>query len=368
MKINLLDLDYPELERFVCGENLPRFRAKQIHEWLCRGTGRFDEMTDLPAGLRGVLAEKADPGLPELLGCACSEIDGTRKYLFRLRDGCVIESVLMRYKYGYSACISSQAGCRMGCRFCASSGIPFSRNLTSGEMLGQILAMNRHAGVRIGHIVLMGIGEPLDNYEQVTAFIRRVSGEEGLAVSCRKISLSTCGVVPGIYRLAEERMPITLSVSLHNPFDAQRSEIMPINRQYPLDTLFSACRAYEKKTGRRITFEYAMIAGVNDTAAHAAELARRLKGMLCHVNLIPVNAVEGRPFRRSEKEKIGRFAELLTQRGIPATVRRELGRDIDAACGQLRKRYLGEAAAAEAPAGQEAESGVRARNAENCST
>ena len=340
MKINLLDLDYAALERFVCEEGLPKFRAKQINEWLLRGTERFDEMTDLPASLREVLSQKADPGLPELLGCACSKIDETRKYLFRLRDGCVIESVLMKYKYGYSACISSQAGCRMGCSFCASTGIAFSRNLTAGELLGQILAMNRHAGVRIGHIVMMGIGEPLDNYEQVTTFLRRVSSKESLSISYRKISLSTCGVIPGIYRLAEEGMPITLSVSLHNPFDEQRSEIMPINRKYSLDELFEACRAYVNKTGRRITFEYAMIAGVNDTAAHAAELGKRLKGMLCHVNLIPVNAVEGKSFRRSEKTNIERFVSLLEQRGISATVRRELGRDINAACGQLRKQFI----------------------------
>ena len=198
MKINLLDLDYAALERFVCEEGLPRFRAKQINEWLLRGTERFEEMTDLPASLRETLSEKADPGLPELLGCACSQIDETRKYLFRLRDSCVIESVLMKYKYGYSACISSQAGCRMGCSFCASTGIAFSRNLTTGELLGQILAMNRHAGVKIGHIVMMGIGEPLDNLDNVLRFLTLVNHPDGMNIGLRHISLSTCGLIKKI--------------------------------------------------------------------------------------------------------------------------------------------------------------------------
>lgn len=344
MKLNLLDLNFGELEKFVCGMGMPGFRTKQINEWLCRGVRGFGEMTNLPAELRARLDERAYTGLPEIVSCLQSRLDGTCKFLFRLRDGCVIESVLMKYKYGYSVCISSQAGCRMGCKFCASSDIPFSRNLSSGEILGQIIAINRYRGIRIGHVVIMGIGEPLDNYDNIVAFLRRVSSADCLDISCRKISLSTCGVVPGIYRLAEEGLPVTLSVSLHNPFECQRSDIMPINKKYTLDNLFEACKIYIEKTGRRITFEYAMISGVNDSAEHARELSRRLCGMLCHVNLIPVNAVSGKSFSRSPRKHIERFVSILEHFSVSVTVRRELGRDIGAACGQLRKQIMSEGA------------------------
>ena len=228
----------------------------------------------------------------------------------------------------------------MGCTFCASSDIPFSRDLTPGELLGQIIAINRDKDIRIGHIVMMGIGEPLDNYSNVIKFLKNVQSPEGLAISYRKISLSTCGIVPGINKLAEENIPITLSVSLHNPYDEQRSVIMPVNRKYSLDKLFEACNSYIAKTGRRITFEYSMISEVNDSLEHAKKLCERLKGMLCHVNLIPVNKVPGKEYMRCSRRRISEFSEVLSSHGISVTVRRELGRDINAACGQLRKQQM----------------------------
>lgn len=341
--INLLDLNYSEIEAFVTEElNLPKFRAKQLFNWLVSGA-EFDEMTNIPKDMRGKLAEKAYPVLPKIYDMLSSSIDETKKFLFVMHDGVLVESVLMKYKYGWSVCISSQAGCKMGCKFCASSGIAFSRNLTPGEILGQICAINKHEGIKISHIVIMGIGEPLDNYDNIVKFLNNVTAEEGLNISARKISLSTCGVVPGIYKLAEENIPVTLSISLHNPIDEERSEIMPINRKYNIDELLLACKKYIEKTNRRITFEYALISGVNDTKRHATELIKRLKDIpLSHVNLIPVNAVEGNGFTRPVRENIERFQKLLEDAGISATIRRELGRDISAACGQLRKSKIPE--------------------------
>ncbi len=343
VKRNLLDMDLAELTAYIKELEVPAYRAKQIQKWMYAGT-EIHQMTDLPAALRSRLSAQCSAGLLTPAGHLRSAIDETQKFLFALSDGNVIESVLMKYKYGYSACISSQAGCRMGCTFCASSGAAFSRNLTAGEMLGQIITMNRICGVRIGHAVLMGIGEPLDNYDNVLTFLRRVQDPDCLGISYRKISLSTCGVVPGILRLAKESIPITLSVSLHSPFEAQRSEMMPINRKYPLDKLMDACNSYTLETGRRITFEYAMIAGVNDTQAHCRALVALLKSghsaQGYHVNLIPVNQVAGRSYERSEKGRIGQFREDLEKAGISATVRRALGRDIEAACGQLRRGLL----------------------------
>ncbi len=340
MKQNLLDLNFEELQTFTEELGLPKFRAKQINEWLVKGVYTFDEMTNLSGSLREKLGEVSRIGLPTVISCLRSKIDETAKFLFRLEDGCIIESVLMKYKYGYSVCISTQAGCKMGCKFCASSDIPFSRSLTAGEILGQVIAINRHENIRIGHIVMMGIGEPLDNYDNVVKFLHTVTSENSLGIGARKISLSTCGLVPEIMKLAEEELPITLSVSLHNPFDEERSEIMPVNRKYSLDNLFDACKNYIAKTGRRITFEYAMIVGVSDTEKHALKLCSRLKGMLCHVNLIPVNSVEGKDFSRSSKRSIENFSAILEKKGVSVTVRRELGRDINAACGQLRKQLM----------------------------
>ncbi len=340
--INLLDLSYSEVETLVTEElKLPKFRAKQLFDWLVRGAS-LEEMTNVPKDMKEKLREIAYPTLPRVHNVLSSKLDETKKFLFVMHDGVLVESVLMKYKYGWSVCISSQAGCRMGCKFCASSGIAFSRSLTAGEILGQIIAINKHENITISHIVIMGIGEPLDNYENIIKFLNNVTAAEGLNISARKISLSTCGVVPGIYKLADENLAVTLSISLHNPFDEERSEIMPVNKAYNLDALFEACNFYVKKTKRRITFEYSLISGVNDSKRHADELIRRLRGMLCHVNLIPVNVVEGNGFERPSRENIDRFAAWLEGAGIGATVRRELGRDISAACGQLRKSKIEE--------------------------
>jgi len=339
---NLLDLNFIEVQELTKELNLPNFRAKQLFDWLTKGA-LFEEMTNIPKDMKEKLTGAGYfVGLPKVHDVLASALDETKKFLFVMEDGVLVESVLMKYKYGWSVCISSQAGCRMGCKFCASSGIAFSRSLTAGEILGQVIAINKHEDIAISHIVIMGIGEPLDNYDNIVKFLRNVSAPEGLNISPRKISLSTCGVVPGIYKLSEESLPVTLSVSLHNPFDQERSKIMPINNKYSLDILFEACHNYVDKTGRRITFEYSLISGVNDSKRHCDELIRRLKGMLCHVNLIPVNSVEGKDYTRPTRENIDRFAKMLEDSGISATVRRELGRDISAACGQLRKSKLTE--------------------------
>lgn len=338
-RVNLLDLTGEELAAFCAELGLPAFRAKQIRKWLFEGA-TFEEMSNLPLSLRQTLAERARAGGLAIYRKFQSQEDETCKYLFDLGDGNVIESVLMKYKYGYSVCISSQVGCRMGCTFCASAGLPFTRGLTMGELLGQIVSINRDQGIRIGHIVMMGIGEPLDNFDNVRRFLLEVQREDCLGIGYRKISLSTCGLVPGIYRLAEENLPITLSISLHSPFQEQREEMMPVARKYDLDKLMEACNSYGAKTGRRITFEYAMILGVNDSIAHAKELVRLTKGMLCHVNLIPVNPIPGQRYQRSSRDNIRAFSEVLEKAGISATVRRELGRDIQAACGQLRRDVI----------------------------
>lgn len=336
-KKNLLDYSAQELNHFVKEHGLPAFRGTQIRKWLYTGVSAFEEMSDLPKDLRIWLDRDCSTGLPKIKRLLKSALDGTCKYLFDLGDGNFIESVLMKYKYGYSACISSQIGCKMQCSFCASSGVGFVRNLTVGEMLGQIIAINRDRNIRIGHVVIMGVGEPLDNYENVIAFLREAQSESGLGIGYRHIALSTCGIVPGINRLAEEKLPITLSVSLHSPFDEQRSRMMPVNRRYPLAELIEACKGYLALTGRRITFEYAMIAGINDTQEHAKALCGLLRGMLCHVNLIPVNKVSGTGYARSEQKQINHFMGILQDNGIEVTMRRELGRDISAACGQLRR-------------------------------
>jgi len=321
--------------------DLPAFRVRQIEKWLRLGAP-FSEMTDLPASLREQLAAEFSDGTLKIAGKLTSKVDGTSKYLFDLGDGNLIESVLMNYKYGYSACVSTQAGCKMGCTFCASAKIPFGRDLTAGEIAGQIKAINRDAGVSIGHVVMMGVGEPLDNFDNVLAFMHEAHRPEGLNISYRKMSLSTCGLVPGIERLMEEDLPVTLSVSLHSPFQEERAEMMPIARKYSLDRLLAACKTYSDRTGRRITYEYAMISGVNDTDSHADELIRLLSGTLCHINLIPVNTVKGTGYRRAERERIANFRDRLERGGLAATVRRAMGRDIEAACGQLRRQAMEE--------------------------
>ena len=336
--IDLRSLPLEELTAQLKSNGYPAFRAKQIREWLDRGVTDFDKMTNLPKDLRQKLAEiYTVPGVT-ILRKLVSAIDGTVKYLFQLDDGETVESVLMQYKHGWSQCLSTQVGCKMGCTFCATGMGGFIRNLSAAEMIGQIEAAQKDTGVRVSSIVLMGMGEPLDNYEQVVRFLRMLGEEGGVHIGMRHISLSTCGVVPGIYRLMEEQIPLTLSISLHAPNDEIRSQSMPVNRRWPMDDLLRACRDYIAATGRRISFEYAMIDGVNDFDAHAAELADRLRGMLCHVNLIPVNAVKGTTQKRSSRERIRSFMDVLEKKGINVTVRRTLGADINASCGQLRRQ------------------------------
>ena len=317
----------------------PAFRAKQVFSWLHKGVAGYDEMTNLPQSLRSVLAERYPIYTPKVLRKQESQKDGTVKYLWQLEDGNCVETVLMRYHYGNSVCISTEVGCKMGCAFCASTLGGFIRQLQPHEMLDQVLFTQLDSGLPISHIVLMGIGEPLDNYDNVLRFLTLVNDPEGMNISMRHISLSTCGLVPMIDTLAQEQLQITLSVSLHAPSDQVRNTIMPVNKAYPTQQLLDACRRYYQKTGRRISFEYAMINGVNDTPESAKLLAKRLKGMSAHVNLIPLNHVEESPLKPSTKQAVAKFQQILEEAGIPATVRRSLGGDIDASCGQLRRKY-----------------------------
>ncbi|MBQ8909860.1 MAG: 23S rRNA (adenine(2503)-C(2))-methyltransferase RlmN [Oscillospiraceae bacterium] len=319
--------------------NQPAFRAKQVFSWLHKGVTSYEEMTNLPKALRDVLAEKYPLYTPRVLRKQESQKDGTVKYLWALEDGNCVETVLMRYHYGNSVCISTEVGCKMGCAFCASTLAGFVRRLEPSEMLDQVLFTQLDSGQPISHIVLMGIGEPLDNYDNVMRFLELVNDPEGMNISMRHISLSTCGLVPMIEKLAEKKLQLTLSVSLHAPSDEVRDTIMPVNKAYPTEELLSACRRYYQKTGRRISFEYAMIDGVNDTPEAAKLLVRRLKGLSAHVNMIPLNHVEESPLKPSTKQNVARFQKILEDAGIPATVRRSLGGDIDASCGQLRRNY-----------------------------
>lgn len=334
-------MDSAELEQFIIEMGEPGFRAKQLFEWIHgKHAADFAEMTNLPKTLREKLESRAKLPRTEVVRKLVSQKDGTRKYLFALENGSVIESVLMKYEYGNTVCISTQAGCRMGCQFCASTLDGVERSLTAGEMLSQVYEIQKDCGERVSGVVLMGSGEPLDNYENVLKFLRLINDRKGQNMGQRHITLSTCGLIDKIYELAEENLQITLAVSLHAPNDGIRNSIMPISRANPMDTLLSACRAYAEKTKRRITFEYAMMQGVNDSDACARELAGRLRHMLCHVNLIPVNDVKERAFVKSSDERVRRFAAILQDNSVETTVRRRLGSDIDAACGQLRRGYL----------------------------
>ncbi len=334
-------MDSAELEQFIIEMGEPGFRAKQLFEWIHgKHAADFAEMTNLPKTLREKLESTAKLPRTEVVRKLVSQKDGTRKYLFALENGSVIESVLMKYEYGNTVCISTQAGCRMGCQFCASTLDGVERSLTAGEMLSQVYEIQKDCGERVSGVVLMGSGEPLDNYENVLKFLRLINDRKGQNMGQRHITLSTCGLIDKIYELAEENLQITLAVSLHAPNDGIRNSIMPISRANPMDTLLSACRAYAEKTKRRITFEYAMMQGVNDSDACARELAGQLRHMLCHVNLIPVNDVKERAFVKSSDERVRRFAAILQDNSVETTVRRRLGSDIDAACGQLRRGYL----------------------------
>lgn len=338
--IDLKDLEYEELENLTAELGEPKFRAKQIFKWLHGGAESFDDMTNISKKTREKLAEVSFVSVLKIREKYVSKIDGTVKYLFELEDGNCIESVVMRYKHGITICISSQVGCRMGCNFCASTIGGLFRSLSPGEILNQVIFAQKDLGERISNIVMMGIGEPLDNFDNVVKFLKNVNHPEGICIGYRHISLSTCGLVDKIEKLSEVNIPITLSISLHAPNNKIRSSIMPVNKKYPIEVLIAACRKYIDKTGRRISFEYALIAGVNDGKKEAEELAALLKGMLCHINLIPVNKVEERNYKKGTAEAIRKFQQYLTDLGMNATVRRELGSDISASCGQLRKKVL----------------------------
>lgn len=336
--IDIKSMNVPELEGLLAHWGQPKFRAKQIFSWLHdKRVLTFGEMTNLPAALREKLETECAITSLEVERKLVSQLDGTVKYLYRLPDGQHVESVRMQYEHGISLCISSQVGCKMGCAFCASTKAGFVRNLTASEILEQVYAAGRDAGERIGSIVMMGIGEPLDNFDNVMRFLELVADPNGLNLSHRHISLSTCGVVDRIRELAEKDLQITLSISLHATDDQARSAIMPVNRRWQIGELLDACREYTDRTHRRISYEYALISGVNDSRRQAEELAGLLKGMLCHVNLIPVNYVREAGYEKSPRKRVYEFQKVLNDRGINATVRRTLGADINAACGQLRR-------------------------------
>ena len=331
---NIRDYTLEELEQELVNLGEKKYRAKQIFAWLYKGVNSFDEMTDLSKEL----IEKLKSNY--ILECLFLDSfqqskDGTIKYLFRLLDGHKIESVLMEYKFGYSACISNQIGCKMGCNFCASAGIGFVRSLTPGEIISQVLKITEHSGKKISNVVFMGIGEPFDNYDNVIKAIHLLNDPKGLNIGARHISVSTCGIVDGIEKFSNENIQCNLCISLHSSKDEVRSSMMPINNKYSISEVIEACKKYIKKTNRRITFEYALVDGVNDSLEDATHLAGLLKGMLCHVNLIPVNKIKNGKYEKSSVQKMMSFRDLLNSKGIVATIRRELGSDISAACGQL---------------------------------
>ena len=338
MKKDIKSMTLTELKEEILLLGEKGFKAAQIYSWLHKhGAESFDEMTNISKDLREKLKNNYDIYNCTIEKKLVSVYDDTVKYLFSLNDGELIESVVMKYKYGYTICVSSQVGCKMGCKFCASGIAGFVRNLTAGEILSEVYTAQKDLGIRISHIVMMGVGEPLDNYDNVLRFLSMISDENGLNIGMRNISLSTCGVVSGIYKLMEEKLQLTLSISLHAPNDEIRSQTMPVNDRWNIDELLTACKDYIRNTNRRISFEYAMINGVNDSDECAKELASKLKGMLCHVNLIPVNSVKERSYRKSSKDRMESFIKILEKSGINATVRRTLGSDINASCGQLRR-------------------------------
>jgi len=339
----LNDYTIPQLTDLMAQLGQPAFRAKQIFRWLHqKRVSSFSQMTDQPKTLLARLEEEF--AIVQLQAARRQQSkDGTVKFLFTLPDGNCIETVVMRYTYGNTVCVSTQVGCRMGCRFCASTQAGLVRSLTAGEIAAELYTAEADIGERISHIVLMGIGEPLDNFDNVMDFLTIISCPEGANIGMRNISLSTCGLVPMIDKLAERKLQLTLSISLHAPNDAMRSKMMPVNNAYPVAQLIAACRRYQNTTGRRISFEYSMVKGVNDSEATARELAHLIRGMGAHVNLIPINPVDGSPYSATDAANVRRFQQLLTQLGVNATVRRRLGSDISAACGQLRREARREA-------------------------
>lgn len=340
MKENIKDYNLEELkEKFIeIGEK--KYRAEQTFKWLYKeNVTSFNDMTNLSIELRNKLNELFYIPIFHIIKKQESR-DGTKKYLFDVGDGNAIETVLMKYKYGYSICVSSQIGCKMGCKFCASTGIAFVRNLTAGEIVEQLQAVEREENVIISNIVFMGIGEPLDNYDNVIKAIRIINNDNGIAIGARHISISTSGIVPKIYKLADEKIQCTLSISLHSPVDEKRSELMPVNKVYNIEELIKACKYYIEKTNRRVSFEYALAKERNDNLDDAKKLVKLLRGINCHVNLIPINEIKNSEFKKSTNENIIKFRDYLNSKGIVATIRRELGSDIDAACGQLRRKNL----------------------------
>ena len=318
----------------------PAFRGGQVFTWLHRGVTSFEEMSDLPRALREQLAQTFHITAPTVARKQESRLDGTVKYLWELADGNCIETVLMQYHHGNTVCISSQVGCRMGCRFCASTIGGLVRCLTPSEMLDQIYRIWEDTGERVSNLVVMGTGEPMDNYDNLVRFVRLLSSQEGLNISQRNITVSTCGIVPNMYKLADEGLQITLALSLHAPNDEKRRELMPIANKYSIDEILDACRNYFAKTGRRITFEYSLVGGKNDSEADAKELSARISDINCHVNLIPVNPIKERDYVKSTKKVVENFKNKLEKYGINVTIRREMGADIDGACGQLRKSFI----------------------------
>ena len=342
MNENLKSCNLTQMTAIFKEMGQPAFRAKQVYTWLHKGVRSYDEMTNLPKGLREVLAAKYPIHAPVVVRKQESKKDGTIKYLWKLADGNCVETVLMRYHYGNTVCISTEVGCRMGCAFCASTIGGLVRRLEPYEMLDEVLFTQVDSGLPVSHVVLMGIGEPLDNFDNVMRFLELVNSQEGMNISMRHISLSTCGLVPKIDELAKRKLQISLAISLHGPNDEIRNKIMPVNKAYPSEELLQACRRYYAATNRRIHFEYAMIDGVNDSEANAKELLRRLKGLPAHINLIPLNHVEESPLKPSSRAAVAAFQKTLEAGGLTTTVRRTLGGDIDASCGQLRRKYTKE--------------------------
>ncbi len=340
-QLDIKSQDLPELKKTVEGLSEKPFRAKQIYEWLHKKQAEsFEEMTNLSVSLREKLERNCQILSLKVLEVQTSKLDGTQKYLFALPDGNVVESVLMKYHHGNSVCISSQVGCKMGCRFCASTIGGWTRNLLPSEMLDQVYKIQKLSKERVSNVVVMGTGEPLDNYDNLLRFIRMLSDEKGLHISQRNITVSTCGIVPRMYDLAGEDLQITLAISLHASNQKKRERLMPIARKYSMDELMKACRNYFEKTGRRLTFEYSLVGGENDSQEDAEELAHLIKGLNCHINLIPVNPIKERSYVQSDKKVIENFQNKLEKYQINVTIRREMGRDIDGACGQLRKSYI----------------------------
>ncbi|MDD2958034.1 MAG: 23S rRNA (adenine(2503)-C(2))-methyltransferase RlmN [Lachnospiraceae bacterium] len=334
-------LDYNRLQEYISGLGVKAFRGKQLYQWMHEKLAEdFDQMTNLPESFRKKLKDTCTLTVLRPVDIRTSTLDGTQKYLFELEDGNVIESVLMKYRHGNSVCISSQVGCRMGCRFCASTIGGLTRNLLPSEMLEQVYRIQKLSGERVSNLVVMGTGEPLDNYDALLQFIRMLSDEHGLNISQRNITVSTCGIVPNIRRLAEEDLQITLALSLHASNQEKRKKLMPIANKYELGEVLDACRYYFEKTGRRLTFEYSLVGGVNDTNEDAAELKHLINGINCHVNLIPVNPVKERDYVQPDRSVVMAFKNKLEKSGINVTIRREMGRDINGACGQLRRSYI----------------------------